>query len=49
MTLTMTKHDRDRLKVIEQLHRKQLTQKQAAALLALSERQVRRVLRRYQA
>ena len=45
----MTQHDRDRLKVIEQLHRKQLTQKQAAALLGRCERQVRRVLRRYQA
>lgn len=49
MTLTMTQRDRDRLKVIEQLQRGQLTQKQAAALLGRSERQVRRMLRRYQA
>ena len=49
MTLTMTQHDRDRLKVIEQLNQAQLTQRQAAALLGRSERQVRRLLRRYQA
>jgi transposase len=49
MTLTMTQHDRDRLKVIEQLQQRQLSQKQAAALLGRSGRQVRRMLRRYQA
>ena len=49
MTLTMTPHDRDRLKVIEQLQQRQLTQRQTAALLGRSERQVRRMLRRYQA
>jgi len=49
MTLTMTQHDRDRLKVIEQLQQRQLTQRQAAVLLGRSERHVRRILRRYQA
>ena len=32
MTVTMTPHDRDRLKVIEQLQQRQLTQRQAADL-----------------
>jgi transposase len=45
----MTQHDRDRLKVIEQLHQGQLPPRQAAALLGRSARQVRRLLRRYQA
>jgi transposase len=49
MTLTMTQHDRDRLKVIEQVQQGHLTQKQAGALLGRSERQVRRRLRRYEA
>ena len=49
MTLTMTQPERDRLKVIEQVHQGHLTQPRAGALLGRSERQVRRLLRRYEA
>lgn len=49
MELRMSRKERDRLKVIEQVDAGELTQVAAAELLGLSERQVRRSLRRYQA
>jgi len=54
MELLMSQGERDRLKVVHELVRgrkegRRLTQAQAGALLGLSERQVRRVVRRYQA
>ena len=47
-TLRMSRKERDRLKVIEQLDKGLIGQRQAAAWLGLSVRQVRRSLRRYQ-
>jgi transposase len=44
----MSQEERDRLKVIEQVHQGQLTQAKAAELLGLSTRHVRRILRRYE-
>jgi hypothetical protein len=44
--LTMTQRDRDRLVVLKKAQRKLITQKQAAAELALGERQIRRLLKR---
>lgn len=49
MELRMSRKERDRLKVIEPLADGRLTQVQAAALMRLSVRQVRRVLARYRA
>jgi transposase len=48
MELRMSRKERDRLKVIEQLDKGLIGQQQAAAWLGLSVRQVRRTLRRYQ-
>jgi len=48
MELRMSRKERDRLKVIEQLSNGLIGQQQAAAWLSLSARQVRRSLRRYQ-
>jgi transposase len=48
MELRMSRKERDRLKVIEQLDKGLIGQSQAAAWLDLSVRQVRRTLRRYQ-
>jgi transposase len=47
--LTMTQQERDRLVVLKKAQRKLITQKQAAAELDLSERQVRRLLKRISA
>lgn len=49
MDLIMSAKERDRLKVMGLLDQGQLRQKQAARLLGLSGRQVRRLLRRYRA
>lgn len=48
MELRMSRKEHDRLKVIEQLNQGLMGQRQAAAWLDLSVRQVRRLLRRYQ-
>ena len=45
----MTQRDRDRLVVLKKAHKKLITQKQAAAELQLTERQVRRLLKRLKA
>jgi hypothetical protein len=47
MELRMSRKERDRLKVLDQLSKKQITQVQAAARLGLSTRQLRRIERRY--
>lgn len=47
MNLTMSQKDRDRLAVIRAVEDRQVTQKEAANQLGITERQVRRVLRRY--
>ena len=49
MELRMSRKERDRLKVMDQLVKERINQQQAAQWLALSTRQVRRLLRRYQA
>ena len=49
MELRMSRKERDRLKVMDQLSKGQITQQQAAGWLALSARQVRRLQRRYEA
>lgn len=49
MELRMSRKERDRLKVMAALGARRLMQSQAARLLRLCERQVRRVLRRYEA
>jgi len=49
MELRMSRKERDRLKVMDQLVQEQITQQQAAQWLALSVRQVRRLQRRYEA
>jgi len=49
MELRMSRKERDRLKVMDQLVKGRISQQQAAQWLALSVRQVRRLLRRYQA
>jgi len=49
MNLVMSAKERDRLVVIEAVHAKRLTQRQAAAQLGISERQVRRSLQRFRA
>ena len=49
MELGMTQRDRDRLRVMAQLEHQQITQTQAGRLLGLSERQVRRIYRRWRA
>jgi transposase len=48
MEMRMSRKERDRLKVMEQLRKGQIGQPQAAQWLGLSVRQVRRVLRRYE-
>jgi len=48
MELRMSRKERDRLKVMDQLHKGQINQQQASQWLGLSVRQVRRLLRRYQ-
>jgi len=48
MELRMSRKERDRLKVVEQLNKGLIAQAQAAAWLSLSVRQVRRLLRAYQ-
>jgi hypothetical protein len=47
MVLHMSRKERDRLKIIEQVDRGQMTQAHAGELLNLSERQIRRVLRQW--
>jgi transposase len=47
MELRMSAKERDRLRIMEQVVNQALKQSEAAVLLGLSERQVRRVLRRY--
>jgi len=49
MELRMSRKERDRLKVIEPLAEGRLTQAEAATLMGLSVRQVRRILGRYRA
>ncbi len=49
MELRMSRKERDRLKVMDQLGKGRISQQQAARWLALSTRQVRRIHRRYQA
>ncbi len=44
----MSQRERDRLKVVEQLKKGCLKQQEVAALLGLTTRQVRRILRRYE-
>ena len=44
----MSQKERDRLKLIQQVAQGQLTQAKAAELLGLTDRQVRRILRRYE-
>ena len=46
MVLHMSHKERDRFKVIEQIHWRRLSQVQAARLLHVRERQVRRIVRR---
>jgi transposase len=48
MNLEMSQKERDRLVVVRNLAAGKLTQKQAAALMDLSERQTRRILRSYE-
>ena len=48
MELRMSRKERDRLKVMDQLGKGQITQQQAAGWLGLSTRQVRRLLGRYE-
>ncbi len=48
MELCMSQRERDRLKVVEQLKKGCLKQQEVAALLGLTTRQVRRILRRYE-
>ena len=45
---TMSNKELKRLKIIEQLHEKQLKQKQAAKILELSTRQIRNLLKEFQ-
>ncbi len=45
----MTQRDRDRLVVLKKVQKKLITQKQAAAELQVTERQVRRLLKRLKA
>lgn len=47
MELLMSRKERDRLKIIEAVDRRELAQARAAQLLRISERQVRRVLARW--
>jgi transposase len=47
--LTMTQRDRDRLVVLKRAQKKLITQKQAAAEMQLTERQVRRLVKRLKA
>lgn len=49
MELRMSRKERDRLKVVEQLRDGRLKQREVAELLGLGVRQVRRILRRYEA
>ena len=49
MELRMSQKERDRLKVMSELSKGKLMQVEAAEILGLSERQVRRVLRRFEA
>jgi transposase len=49
MELRMSAKERDRLKLVVQVEQKQLSRRQAAELLGLSERQMGRVLQRYRA
>ena len=49
MELRMSQKERDRLKVMAQLGARKMGQQDAAAVLGISERQVRRLLRRYEA
>ena len=47
MNLTMSQEDRDRLDVVRAVEARQVTQKEAANQLGITDRQVRRVFRRY--
>ncbi|MCX5675540.1 MAG: ISNCY family transposase [Planctomycetota bacterium] len=49
MQLTMSAKERDRLQVVGQVERGQVTQRKAGELLGISERQVRRSVRRHEA
>src|SRR5271169_185724 len=49
MEMRMSRKERDRLKVMYQLGKEQISQQQAAGWLGLSARQVRRLQRRYEA
>ena len=48
-TLTMSRHERERMTIMAGVKREELTQVQAAQLLGLGYRQTKRVWRRYQA
>ncbi|MCK5557815.1 MAG: ISNCY family transposase [Candidatus Hydrogenedentes bacterium] len=47
MELRMSRKERDRLKLMEQVEQRRLSQKEAARLMGLSVRQVRRLVKRY--
>ena len=46
--ITMRKKDLERIKIIERLARKEITQKEATKLLDITDRQVRNIFKRYQ-
>lgn len=48
MELCMSAKERDRLRVMNQMEKRQLTQREGANQLRMSERQVRRLWKRYQ-
>lgn len=48
MELRMSQKERDRLKLVEQVDRGRILQKEAARLMSLSVRQVRRIVKRYE-
>ena len=48
MELRMSEKERDRLKVLAQLSARKMNQQEAGEVLRLSERQVRRLLRRFE-
>jgi hypothetical protein len=47
-TVTMSYEELDRVRVIERVIERRLTQREAARMLALTDRQVRRLRRRYE-
>ena len=49
MELCMSQKERDRLRVLHDLSEGRVKQREAGALMGLSVRQVRRILRRYEA